>query len=70
MKRELENNSNDDDDDDNDNKIAEVSAILEGGVGWGGGGRNSLHDYTEMCHLTVLKPVIWFYQGERVVDGV
>ena len=33
MKRELENNSNDDDDDDNDNKIAEVSAILEGGVG-------------------------------------
>ena len=68
MKRELENNSNDDDDDDddNDNKIAEVSAILEGRCG----GRNSLHDYTEKCHLTVLKPVIWLYHGERVVDGV
>ena len=59
-------------DNDNDNKIAEVSAIREGGVCvcWGGGGHTSLHDYTRMCHLTILKLVLWFYHGEQVVNGV
>ena len=59
-------------DNDNDNKIAEVSAIREGGVCvcvWGGG-HTPLHDYTGMCHLTILKPVLWFYHGEQVVNGV
>ena len=60
-------------DNDNDNKIAEVSAIWEGGVRvcvcvWGG--HTSLHDYTRMCHLTILKLVLWFYNGEQVVNGV
>ena len=60
-------------DNDNDNKIAEVSAIREGGVCvcvLGGGGHTSLHDYTRMCHLTILKLVLWFYHGEQVVNGV
>ena len=60
-------------DNDNDNKIAEVSAIQEGGVcvcGGGRGGHTSLHDYTRMCHLTILKLVLWFYNGEQVVNGV
>ena len=58
---------------DGDNKIAEVSAIREGGVcvcGCVGGGHTSLHDYTRMCHLTILKLVLWFYHGEQVVNGV
>ena len=60
-------------DNDNDNKIAEVSAIREGGVCvcvGGGGGHNSLHDYKRICHLTILKLVLWFYNGEQVVNGV